>query len=92
MARTGAGPFSSGSGGPVGPPGPRPAPLEATTPTDPPVQSWAVYGHSRFTHYLGNRGLSGGCRCREAVLSGAGPGFMGPENPVPRARLRKPFI
>ena len=30
--------FPAGSGGPVGHPGPRPAHVEATTPTDPPVQ------------------------------------------------------
>ena len=41
-ARMGAGLFFSGSWGPVGPPDPRPAPLEAVTHrTDPPVKSWA---------------------------------------------------
>ena len=36
--------FSAGSGGSVGHPGPRPAHLEATTPTDPPVRK---VGHRR---------------------------------------------
>ena len=70
MARTGAGPFSSGSGGPVGPPGPRPGPpggYHADGPAR--TTSWANRNYLR-AHPVGSNVLSptGAARTKKPKL------------------------